>query len=84
MFHNISNTLSISKLLLGISKSLGIIKELSPIYDEIKPFIKKIPKFREKMVEYINYQNPSKIISNHKLIPDNTKKNHGSGPIFFQ
>ncbi len=88
MFNAGTSTLSLSKILLGLSKSIGIFKELSPIYKEIKPIIKKIPYLKEKLTRMKDFNttrvNPIKTISEYNLNSENTSNNKISGPVFFQ
>lgn len=44
-----SGGLSLIKVLNGISKGLGIVKEIMPIYKEFSPLIKKVPTIFEKL-----------------------------------
>ncbi len=87
MLYNISNSLSIVKILTGISKSLGIVKELVPIYNEISPLVKKLPKF----YQIINNKNNSMFVKNpiknnqYNSQPiEKIEKNTKNGPTFFQ
>ena len=88
MFFESPSGLTISKILKGISKSLGIIKEFSPIYNDLKPLVKKIPYLKDALVSFTNRkntpQNPSKNTSNTNLANQNNTITNQTGPVFFQ
>lgn len=88
MFNGITNALSLSKLLYGLSKSIDIIKKITPIYNDISPLIKNIPAFKEKISTYLYTSNHSKnpiknIERDVKAIKVNNNYNI-KGPTFFQ
>ena len=88
MLNEISQSLSLSKILYGVSRSIDIIKRIAPIYNEIKPLVQKFPEFKEKITEYMNKTNHSKnLIKNvendtHLIKTDNIFDT--KGPTFFQ
>ena len=83
------NSLSLTKVLSGISKGLGIVNQAIPIYKEIKPMMSNAKKVLEIAKEF----NKS---SNTKTIDVTTKKevtktvtpsvltNSSPNPVFFQ
>lgn len=42
MYPNIKSSLSLSKVLGGVSKSLNVIKNIIPIYEDAKPIYEKV------------------------------------------
>lgn len=87
MFSSIQNTLTISKILSGLSKSIGIIKEIPPLYNEIKPLIKKIPYLKDVLnlkKQDIPKENLGKIMDNNSVHNVITKSFNSNGPTFFQ
>mgnify|MGYP004570124121 FL=1 len=80
--------LSFSKVLSGISKSLGIVNQAIPIYKEIKPMISNARKVIDIAKEFNKTNNLKTIdVSEKKEV---VKKNittstiNNSNPVFFQ
>ncbi len=83
-----TSSLSLSKVLSGISKGLGIVNQAIPIYKEIKPMMESARKFINIAKEF-NKTTTSKIIDVTpkkevtSSVTSNTLSNQ-SNPIFFQ
>jgi phosphoenolpyruvate carboxylase len=88
MFGNpVGNTLSLTKLLSGTSKFLGIVNQAIPIYKEVKPMVNNFRKVLSVVKEF----NKTNTTSNNKKTIDVTKKTvnknylqSNSNPVFFQ
>lgn len=85
-----SSGLSLVRVLGTLSRTLGIVRQISPIYKEIKPIISKAPVFLERLgalrmnannFKNLNYGNSMPMKSTNET--DNIQKNN-SGPVFFQ
>ena len=77
------SSLSLTKVLSGISKGLGIVNQAIPIYKEIKPMMSNAKKVLEIAKEFNKSSNtktidvtPKKEVTNHVTSTNN--------PIFFQ
>ena len=73
-----NNSLSITKILSGISKTLNIARQAIPLYKEVKPMIEKSSNFLTKF-------NVEKIIPKTKnnIVDNKTISNSQNSPIFF-
>lgn len=83
-----ATTLSLSKVLSGISKTLGIVNQAIPIYKEIKPMVTSAKKVLAIAKEF-NKTSETKItnVETKKEVTENvTSQNiaNGSNPVFFQ
>lgn len=85
-----SSGLSLVRVLGTLSRTLGIVRQISPIYKEIKPIISKAPVFLERLgalrmnannLKNLNFGNSTPMKSTNET--DNIQKNN-SGPVFFQ
>lgn len=82
--------LSFVRILGSISKSLGIVREIAPIYRDMKPLFAKAPLLFEKINNIRNMTASFKEIprSLEYSTPINNMPNmpiqNGSGPVFFQ
>lgn len=81
---NISNGITISKVLSGISKTLGIVNQALPIYKEIKPIIGNT----KKVISILKDFNKTEIKPPKKIIDTTSKEkidyhNNQSSPNFF-
>ena len=93
MFGAVRSGITLSSVLGGISKGLGILNQAIPLYREIKPMIgsarKVMSVLQEKKVNN-NNNNTSNSISNNKTtinIEENKKivnESSQSAPVFFQ
>ena len=76
------------RLLGNIYKSLNIVRQILPIYKEVKPALKKIPDILYRINSFKNSNsNYSYIKSDNKVLnkPENTIKNKNrNNPVFFQ
>lgn len=89
---NIANTLSLSKVLGGLSRTLGIVNQAIPIYKEIKPMVGNAKKIIGIVREFSKTNNNGiKAINktSSKIVDANAKEkidsiNHQSFPVFFQ
>ena len=83
-----TTTLSLSKVLSGISKTLGIVNQAIPIYKEIKPMVTSARKVFEiakefnktsdvKTIDVVPKKEVTESVTSEKLA-------NGSNPVFFQ
>lgn len=84
MFPTGGSSLSFFKVLGGLSKTLGIARQIMPLYTEIKPIVSKIP----VILSSVSQIRPKNINYNLK---EDTEKNmsdeldhFANGPQFFQ
>ncbi len=84
----ISSGLSFSKIIGGITKTLGIANQVIPIYREVKPIIGNaknmfsiIKEFRSSPSSSVNSNNNVQSIQN---ITQQKKSSTNSNPVFFQ
>lgn len=82
------SSLSLTKILSGISKGLGIVNQAIPIYKEIKPMMSNAKKVLEIAKEFNKSSNtktidvtPKKEVT--KTVTSNVLTN-SSNPVFFQ
>lgn len=83
-----TTTLSLSKVLSGISKTLGIVNQAIPIYKEIKPMVSSARKVFEIAKEF-NKTTSAKIvdITPKKEVTENVTSDklvNNTNPVFFQ
>lgn len=80
---NAANGLSLVRILGSLSRTVGIIRQLTPIYKEIKPVLQKAPILFEKINSLRNIS-----LNNQPIINKNDnqyeKKLIKDGPVFFQ
>lgn len=81
--------ISLLRILGGISKSLGIAREIMPIYKEIKPLIQKFPQLLDRVNSIKNYtvsENDSVLhkITNLDANPSILSNSNKNNPSFFQ
>lgn len=69
-----NNSLSLTKLIGGLSKILGIANQVIPLYKQAKPMLNKSFTFLSNVTDNIN-----KISNQQKQLKENNNK-----PIFFQ
>ena len=74
-----NNSLSLVKIISGLSKTLNVANKLIPLYQEVKPYIGKANKF----INNINNLPISKSNNNIKEIVED-KINKFNQPTFFQ
>ena len=91
MFGAVRSGITLSSVLGGISKGLGILNQAIPLYREIKPMIGSARKVMSVLQELKVNNNTNNTTSNNKTtidIEENTNKkivNHSqSTPVFFQ
>lgn len=84
----VKSSLSIGKILTGISKGLGIVNQAIPIYKEIKPMMSNAKKVLEIAKEF-NKPSTTKIMDvtpkkevTTTVTPSNLT--NSSNPVFFQ
>lgn len=81
-------TLSLSKVLSGISKGLGIVNQAIPIYKEIKPMMSNARKVLEIAKEFNKGSNTKTIdVTPKKEVTKSVTSNiltNSSNPVFFQ
>ena len=90
---NIGSTITLSSVLGGISKGLGILNQAIPLYREIKPMIgsaRKVMSVLQELKVNNNSNNTNNSTSNNKTtidIEENKKivnESSQSAPVFFQ
>lgn len=93
MFGAVRSGITLSSVLGGISKGLGILNQAIPLYREIKPMIgsaRKVMSVLQELKVNNNSNNTSNSISNNKTtinIEENKKivnESSQSAPVFFQ
>lgn len=85
----VKSSLSLSKILSGISKGLGIVNQAIPIYKEIKPMMSNAKKVLEIAKEFNKSSNnktidvvPKKEVT--KTVTPSVITNSSPNPVFFQ
>lgn len=85
----VKSSLSLGKILSGISKGLGIVNQAIPIYKEIKPMMSNAKKVLEIAKEFNKSSNtktmdvtPKKEVT--KTVTPSVITNSSSNPVFFQ
>lgn len=83
------SSLSLTKVLSGISKGLGIVNQAIPIYKEIKPMMSNAKKVLEIAKEFNKSSNtktidvtPKKEVT--KTVTPSVLTNASPNPVFFQ
>ena len=83
------SSLSLTKVLSGISKGLGIVNQAIPIYKEIKPMMSNAKKVLEIAKEFNKSSNtktmdvtPKKEVT--KTVTPSVITNSSPSPVFFQ
>lgn len=83
------SSLSLTKVLSGISKGLGIVNQAIPIYKEIKPMMSNAKKVLEIAKEFNKNSNtktidvtPKKEVT--KTVTPSVLTNSSPNPVFFQ
>ena len=94
MFGAVRSGITLSSVLGGISKGLGIINQAIPLYREIKPMIgsaRKVMSVLQELKVNNNSNNTSNSTSNNKttieVTPEEKKivnESSQSAPVFFQ
>lgn len=91
--NTISNSLSIGKVLNGISKGLSIANQIIPLYQQVKPMVGNARKILHMLKEFNHSSNNNvpiqkTINQNNEESNFNQKKNSSitiqSTPVFFQ
>lgn len=93
--NTISNSLSIGKVLNGISKGLSIANQVIPFYQQVKPMVGNARKILHVLKEFNHSNNNNNNVPIQKTINQNNeesnlkqKKNSSitiqSTPVFFQ
>ncbi len=78
------------RILGSVSKTIGIVKQISPIVNDMKPLFSKIPKMVERLSEIRNVtynlrpSNLNNIVNTSITNPQNQLPNNNLGPTFFQ
>lgn len=85
----VKSSLSLGKILSGISKGLGIVNQAIPIYKEIKPMMSNAKKILEIAKEFNKSSNtktmdvtPKKEVT--KTVTPSVITNSSPNPVFFQ
>lgn len=94
MFGAVRSGITLSSVLGGISKGLGILNQAIPLYREIKPMIgsaRKVMRVLQELKVNNNSYNTNNSTSNNKttieVIPEEKKtvnESSQSAPVFFQ
>lgn len=81
-----TNSLSLSKILSGLSKGLGIVNQAIPIYKEVKPMVSNARKILSVVKEIKKPSNNTKIIDIEpkKVVTNNITPHNSNTPVFFQ
>lgn len=81
-----TNSLSLSKILSGLSKGLGIVNQAIPIYKEVKPMVSNARKVLSVVKEIKKPSNNTKIIDIEpkKVVTNNITPHNSNTPVFFQ
>lgn len=81
-----TNSLSLSKILSGLSKGLGIVNQAIPIYKEVKPMVSNARKVLSVVKEINKPSNNTKIIDIEpkKVVTNNITPHNSNTPVFFQ
>lgn len=81
-----TNSLSLSKVLSGLSKGLGIVNQAIPIYKEVKPMVSNARKVLSVVKEINKPSNNSKIIDIEpkKVVTEKVTPHNSNTPVFFQ
>lgn len=81
-----TNSLSLSKVLTGLSKGLGIVNQAIPIYKEVKPMVSNARKVLSVVKEINKPNNNTKIIDIEpkKEVTEKVTPNNNNSPVFFQ
>ena len=82
----VSSGLSFTRILGSISKTIGIVRGIAPIYKDIKPLIQKAPILLERLRTVRNGVSSIKSSSSNYMqqIEKVDEKTSNSGPNFFQ
>lgn len=86
---NGTSGLSLVRILGSLSRTMGVVKQIAPIYKEVKPLLSKAPLFFQKLnslrnVTY-NMQNTGlEMAKNFNISNNQTDDYTSSGPVFFQ
>lgn len=78
--------LSLLRILGSLSKTVGIVRQIAPIYNDIKPLLAKAPLLFERINSIRNAAYTIKNLPTY-MQNDNAKPNiikGSSGPVFFQ
>ena len=83
--NTVTSSLSLTKILGGISKGLTIANQIIPLYQQTKPIIKNAKQIMNVLKEFNNSNNNNKttIEVKTKKKTDNTNQSN-SLPVFFQ
>lgn len=83
----VSSGLSFTRILGSISKTLGIVRGIAPIYKDIKPLIQKAPKLLERLTQVRNNISTLREPSSNNYMTssiDNVENTPNYGPTFFK
>ena len=80
--------LSLMRILGSLSRSISIIRQITPIYKDLQPLIKKTPEIFKRIS---NFRNGIRTMEDKFVLPNNSSrvnttniKSEQSGPIFFR
>ena len=82
--------LSLLKILGGLSKTIGIARQILPIYQDVKPLLQGVPKVFTKLSDLQNRTREISTMVNSGLYTNSTSqteeipKTVSNGPTFFQ
>lgn len=78
--------LTFTRVLGSISKTIGIIRQMAPLYQDIKPLFKKAPILLDRISKIREGINNVKIPSSNYMqeVEKNVGNQTGGGPNFFQ
>lgn len=82
-----TNSLSLSKILSGLSKGLGIVNQAIPIYKEVKPMVSNARKVLDVVKEINKPNKDTKVIDitpKKEVTEKVTPLKNNNTPVFFQ
>ncbi len=78
-----SNSISLLKIINGLSKTINIANQMLPLYNQIKPIITSGSKMLSNINNSTKIETPKQITKKETLVEVN-QKNNSSLPTFFQ
>lgn len=80
--------LSIMRVLGSLSRTLGVVRQISPLYRDLKPILKKAPQFFARINGLRgNMRDVQENLSRPMLDQQKeflSRENYSGGPVFFQ
>ncbi len=87
--NGVGGGLSLMRLLGTLSRTIGMVRQITPIYKDMKPLFSKVPLFLEKLNNIRNVNYNIKNYSLNNIVNDDsnsftTSDKSASNPTFFQ